>query len=320
MAARIRLEARDEFMHENTGEANFNESMYFNFFDTAERLGGFVRIGNRPNERYAETTICLYEPSGAVLFDFKRAEIADNARFDAGGMRFAVETPFERLSASYEGKACRLADPLAMREPGRAFKENPFVPVSLDLAIAGVGPMFGGEPTERHEADMEFARGHYEQHHRATGTLAIDGRSFAIDGFGLRDHSWGPRSWQAPAYYRWLTANFGADFGFMGSHVVRQDGGETRGGFVHRGRALVLVRGIEIETEWTGEEKLHDRIHATLRCADGQDLHVEGRVLSMIPLRNRRDGRITRISEGMTEWRCEGRVGYGLSEYLDQIA
>jgi hypothetical protein len=320
MTPRIRLEPRDELMHENTGEANFNESMYFNFFDAAERLGGFVRIGNRPNERHAETTICLYEPDGPVLFNFKRAEIADNARFEAGGMRFRVETPFQKLAVAYDGKACRLADPRAMSEPGRAFKENPFVPVSLELAIAGVGPMFGGEPTEHRAGDMEFARGHYEQHHHASGRLAIDGRSYAIDGFGLRDHSWGPRSWQAPAYYRWLTANFGADFGFMGSHVVRQDGGETRGGYVHRGRELVLVRGLEIETDWTGPEKLHDRIRATLRCADGKDLHVEGRVLSLIPLRNRRDGKVTRISEGMTEWTCEGRVGYGLSEYLDQLA
>ena len=47
-------------------------------------------------------------------------------------------------------------------------------------------------------------------------------------------------------------------------------------------------------------------------------------MLSLIPLRNRRhdpdgDMLMTRISEGMTEWRCDGRVGYGLSEYLDQI-
>ncbi|RIL05078.1 MAG: hypothetical protein DCC71_11675 [Proteobacteria bacterium] len=320
MSSRIRLEPRDEYLHENTGEPNFNESMYFNFFDAGQRRGGFVRIGNRPNERYAETTICLYEPDGSVLFNFKRAEIADNARFEAGGMRFETEIPFEKLRASYRGKACRLAEPRAMNEPGRAFKENPFVPVSLDLAIAGVGPMFGGEPTEHREGEMEFARGHYEQHHRATGTLEIDERRFALDGFGLRDHSWGPRSWQAPAYYRWLTANFGPDFGFMGSLVVRPDGGETRGGFVHRGRELVLVRGIEIDTEWSGPERFHDRIRATLRCADGKDLLVEGRVLSLIPLRNRRDGRTTRITEGMTEWRCEGRVGYGLSEYLDQVA
>jgi hypothetical protein len=47
-------------------------------------------------------------------------------------------------------------------------------------------------------------------------------------------------------------------------------------------------------------------------------------VLSLIPLRNRRqspdgDTLVTRISEGLTEWRCDGRVGHGLSEYLDQI-
>ena len=42
--------------------------------------------------------------------------------------------------------------------------------------------------------------------------------------------------------------------------------------------------------------------------------------MSLIPLRNRREEMITRISEGMTEWTLEdGRVGYGLSEYLDQI-
>ena len=87
MAPRIRLDPADEYLHENTGESNFNESMYFNFFDAAQRLGGFARIGNRPNERYAETTICLYEPDGAVLFNFKRAEIADNARL------FALDIP-----------------------------------------------------------------------------------------------------------------------------------------------------------------------------------------------------------------------------------
>ena len=47
-------------------------------------------------------------------------------------------------------------------------------------------------------------------------------------------------------------------------------------------------------------------------------------MLSLIPLRSRRkaaDGAelVTRITEGMTEYRCGDLVGYGLSEYLDQI-
>ena len=319
--ASVRLEPSDERMHVNTGEPNFNESMYFNFFDVSQRRGGFLRLGNRPNEGHAEMTVCLYEPDGSVLFNFKRAAIADNAAFEAGGARFSVERPFERLHVAYEGKACRLARPLEMSDPGSAFKQNPFVPVNLHLVIDGVGPMFGGErtgPASAHE--MEFARGHYEQHHRARGRIEIDGTSFGFDGLGLRDHSWGPRSWQAPSWYRWLTANFGDDLGFMASIVASRDGSETRGGFLHRGRELLRVKDVRLDTDFAGAEKVHDRLRADLVCADGSTLRVEGRVLSLIPLRNRRSGALTRISEGMTEWRCEGRSGYGLSEYLDQIA
>jgi hypothetical protein len=57
---------------------------------------------------------------------------------------------------------------------------------------------------------------------------------------------------------------------------------------------------------------------------DEREYNVTGEVMSLIPLRNRRknpDGEelLTRITEGMTEYRCDDQVGYGLSEYLDQI-
>ena len=51
---------------------------------------------------------------------------------------------------------------------------------------------------------------------------------------------------------------------------------------------------------------------------------VVGDVTSLIPLRNRRttsegDELLTRITEGLTRFTCDGHVGWGLSEYLDQI-
>ena len=173
MASHLRLTQADEFNHENTGEPNFNESMYFNFFDASQRLGGFLRIGNRPNEGHAETTVCLFRPDRSVVFNFKRAVIPSNDRFDAGGIRFEVERPFERLRIAYAGKACALTDPLAMRDPRQAFADHPFVPVEVELEIRAVGPAAGGAPetteeTEPDSAEMEFARGHYEQHHRAS--------------------------------------------------------------------------------------------------------------------------------------------------------
>ncbi len=322
MSSPFLLDPRDEFMHENTGEPNFNESMYFNFFDPTQRLGGFLRIGNRPNEGHAETTVCLYEPGGPVLFNFKRAPIDGNECFEAGGTRFEVEQPFESLRIRYHGKACRLVEPLQMANPRDAFKRNPFVQVDVALDVSGAAPMFGGErssPPREGSHELAFAKGHYEQHHRARGQITIGDERVAFDGFGLRDHSWGPRSWQAPLFYRWLTANFGGDLGFCATLIAHRDGSEIRGGFVHRGSEMIPIRGVEIDTDFIGEQQVHDRIRARLDCADGERLEIEGRVLSLIPLRNRRDGHTTRISEGMTEWRCAGRTGYGLSEYLDQL-
>ena len=180
--------------------------------------------------------------------------------------------------------------------------------------------MFGGEPEESHEKPgEEFARGHYEQLVSATGVIKVGDEEWEVSGHGLRDHSWGPRTWQAPYYYRWLTANFGPKLGFMASRVARRDSDGTRAGFLWDGESNKFINDVRIETEWSDEDKIHR--HLTLKLTSGDtQFTVKGEVMNMIPLRNRREGMVTRISEGMTKWTLEdGTVGYGLSEYLDQI-
>ena len=316
----LRLEPVDEYLHELGPETTFNESMYFNVYDPAEQVGGFVRLGNRANEGYAEMTTCLYLPDGRVGFMYHRPEISDNKAFTAGGMSFEVVEPFEELRVGYEGKVVMLEDPLEMADPRKAFTENPYEQAKVELTYTRVSDPIGGEPTENHEREgEEFAKGHYEQLNAATGTISVGDQEWAVSGYGLRDHSWGPRTWQAPWYDRWLTANFGDDFGFMGSRIARPDREGMRGGFIWDGERIVGCHHFEISTDWTEAGTYHRAIEATLHHAEGA-LKVKGKVLNLIPLRNRRDGRVTRISEGLTEWTLEdGRVGYGLSEYLDQI-
>ena len=132
-------------------------------------------------------------------------------------------------------------------------------------------------------------------------------------------------TWQAPHYYRWLTANGGREWGFMLSRIARPDGPGTRGGFVWDGGELRLCDRAEISTSWQGDDHYHQLVSFSLASGD-QEWKGTGRVLNLIPLRNRRpdpdtgDMLVTRISEGMTEWTMDdGRTGYGLSEYLDQI-
>jgi len=320
----------DDLMHPNGGEATFNESAYYNFFDPRLRVGGFVRLGNRPNEGYAEMTVCVYLPDGRVAFMFKRPPTTSNDRHDAGGLRFEVGKPFVEHRITFAGRACLLERPLEMAEPREAFTRNPHVPVTLDLRWLRLSPGYGGELRRREgerwvsvaseKAGQEFAKGHLEQHGKAVGTVTVDGASFTIDAPGLRDHSWGPRSWQAPKYYRWLTMSFGEDLGAVPMITVQRDGGEIHAGYVYRrGQPNERIVRTEIETEVQGEQQLHHRVRVRATTASGEVLDIEGTVLSMIPLRNRRDGKITRIAEGMTEWRWGDRVGYGLAEYLDHL-
>lgn len=312
-------------MHELGPEPTFNESMYFNVVDPGTQVAGFFRLGNRANEQTGEMTVCLYLPDGRVAFMFQRPRVTSNDAFDAAGMRFEVLEPFAALRVEYAGPVLLLDDPLALADPGTAFRTSPTAECRVTLEYRGASAMFGGEPDHPVEAPgEEFARGHYEQLVAAGGTIAVGDTELAVTGFGLRDHSWGPRTWQAPWYYRWLTANFGPDLGFMGSRIARRQGPGVRSGFVWDHGELHLCDDFRICTEWDGPERYHRRIEAELRSGD-RTWQVRGEVLRLVPLRNRRadpEGvvRVTRISEGLTRWTLDdGAVGYGLSEYLDQI-
>ena len=115
--------------------------------------------------------------------------------------------------------------------------------------------------------------------------------------------------------------NFDENLGAVATVTVSRDGGEHPGGFIARkGQPNLNIHQVKIATEFAGEQQLHDRIKVTCNTEDGgEPIVITGKVFSIIPLRNRRAGIVTRIAEGMTEWRWGDKVGYGLSEYLDHL-
>ncbi len=216
-----------------------------------------------------------------------------------------------------------------MADPKRAFRDNPKVACTVELDYEGVSPMFGGETVRAHgqavEIDPEksFGKAHYEQHCAAKGVFVVGSERFDIDGFGLRDKSWGPRHWQAIEWYRWCPMNFGRDFGMMLSTIGDGKGGVRQGGMVYRDGRYDPITECAIESDWNADG-YQTALRSRIKTAAGKTYDVTGEVMSLIPLRNRRkaaDGTAlqTRITEGMTRYRCGDLVGYGLSEYLDQI-
>jgi hypothetical protein len=323
--SKLHLDPRDEYTHTPEPVSNYNESMYFNAFDTARGIGAWMRLGNRPNEGHAEMSCCVYLPDGRVGFMYGRPKISHNEAMDAGGMRFEVLEPFRRLRVSYEGELLLMDDPHAMADPSGAFKRYPKRPASIALDYEGVSPMHGGEIValdgSRLEVDPAHAvyRGHTEQNMAVRGHVTVDGVRHPIEGFGYRDKSWGPRHWHSFYWYKWLPVTFGRDFGVLLSVKGRKGKPNNVSGNVLRdGRYEPVIDG-HVETVYDAHYYPTSFI-AQVRTAE-RAYTLEGKVGALVPLRHKSASgdpeAYTRITEGITEYSCEGRTALGMSEYCD---
>ena len=313
------MRPENDYPHPVGPEPNFNESMYFHFHDPKAQLGGFLRLANRPNEGRGERTVCIYLPDGRLAFSYARPACVSNDAFDSAGLRFIVLEPFEQHQVAFAGEVAVLDDPAAMDDPKAALGTADTIACDIDLGITATAPAFD------HSFDTDegsFAPNHYEQLLRAQGEVRLGDQAVPINGYGLRDHSWGPRYWQTPWFYRWLHGS-GDGFGFMGAWFGRPDGSTVSGGFVYENGALHEVDRVELRTERDDRQEQLG-VSLVLGSEDGS-WRLRGHAESKVPLRNRRDdgtGRVatTRIVEALMTWtREDGAVVHGMAEYLDQI-
>ena len=82
------------------------------------------------------------------------------------------------------------------------------------------------------------------------------------------------------------------------------------------------VTDLDVHTTWSADQQ--DPVAATLgvRTAN-RAVVIEGRVLTMAPLRNRRKAGdevlLSRVAEGFTEYTWDGRNGYGIMEHIERV-
>ncbi len=235
-------------------------------------------------------------------------------------------SPSSEHRVTYEGQVCMLTSPREMTDPKSAFANNPHVPCSIDLRVTAVGRVWGGEP-EWEEGDAgaadTFAHGHTEQHMAITGVVQVGAERFDLTaGLGLRDHSWGPRVWQSIWWYRWIHASFGRlgmAFTVRGERDVEVP--QVKGFVYDIDRygddQWVPIRDVQLASEY--DDELFP-VRSTIRVTTDDHVYdLQGEIWSDIPLRNRRNGQVTRLTEGVTRWSCGDLHGAGMSEYLDQI-
>lgn len=321
---RFIMRPEDELMHQPDSSSNFNESVYTNGFNTASPVGGWMRIGNRVNEGYAELSVCLYLPDGRIACQFQRPSISKNDKFDAGGLSYQVLEPLKKVSMRYDGELIIVNKPDDLRDPKTLFATAPRVPGHVSWVHEAESPIHGGEPANADVQTMygrDFSIGHFNQHGRVNGEIRVGDESWPIDGRGWRDHSWGPRYWQAIYYYRLFIANFTNGDAFMLLKIVDQKGHVRREGVLLVDGQYEEITDMDVFTDWT-EQKDPARVRLGVSTANRKTI-IEGEILSLAPLRNRRkvDGevQISRVAEGFTRFKWEGREGLGMTEYIERI-
>lgn len=319
------LQPSDEGVHEPGPEINWNESRYVDFYDTTTGVGGWLRIGNRPNSGWAEMSVVVNLPDGRTAFFFERAAITSNT-MRSGNQSWSIVEPFVSTRVSYHGPVMLLDNGWQMTNPKVAFTTAARVDCSIELDVTsfGIGSVMG-QDQDQHQ--LIFLPGqadwHYQHLCRSTGTVTVGDQSWSVNGMGAKDHSWGPRNWHAKIYLRWLIGMVDDNFGFLLTRAVGPTK-QTRSGCVwHNGQ-------FHIVDDFTMSNAYAAAPHYELRATDvtirsgSRTWAAHGEPRSWVPLRHRQPDtsgieQTLRIVKSPTTWTIDGQPGAGMCEYHDLI-
>ena len=314
-AVEMILLPEDDAMHAVEEASNFNESAYYNFFDRSRRAGGWVRIGNRPNEGTQDVLLVAYDPDGAItVARSKRDEPTNTDRLEVGGASYACEAPLERWRLTCDAGAVRLPNPrLLLGEEGPRPERTR---LTFELAFDMCQPpaeLNSEGPDETVEHVSRLASGHFEQSGRVTGV--IDGEPF--EGRGFRDKSWGTRDWSAPELYRWLPMPFGDDLA-MNVFIVGFGGQVVHGGWAWKDGALHRIGDPVVDTVFGEDGRTQESVDLSF-SVDGERLELHGDVLNVAHVPYPVDGQLALLNEGLARWRLGDREALGIAECLHQL-
>lgn len=326
---------KDELMHAIKGENAWSESYYFNFVDPESKLAIFTRMGWRPGDGWADALHVVYLGGDRVAFTYGRRNIEQdlskyNGDLSVGHLTLGCEIPFDHWTIEYDGPAQDIADAAILLERSKLRPDGWFKPAQLNMKLD-----FKALHPPHYAADGDH--GHFEQTGEVSGSIKIDDECFTVRGHGVRDKSWGPRDWGAGTqtddssiqevvtegaspFVNWFSMNFGPDLAMGGSCFRRADGQILGSGWIQIEGKTEDLKDVEITSEYKLDSILHESIVLTGTTASGRPIHVDGKVLTICPTKIPMPGGATFINEGLAEFTCDGKVGYGISEHWHRVS
>jgi hypothetical protein len=290
----------------------------------------------------------VYLPQGGVGIVWIKDALAqpDAGTVRAGALVHRCLDPLARWRIRYDGDLTVIDNPADVpRVAAGKAAAGPSRRASLDLVFAGMhAPFFYPDYRRVRHAPPHHRNGrggwirslrrarrlphdirlalrmrsgrHYEQSLRVRGTIVVGDRVMVIDGGGHRDHSWGLRHWGVMPRLRWLTGQM-EEFAFnavyltiAGSHVIN--------GYVWHDARCTAVDGLALRTTFDDTNLAGREVSLDL-FTGGERFHVEGDVVTNVPLPIEGKDFRTMYTVGRTRYRFDGRAGWGVAEFLERI-
>ncbi|MEM1433645.1 MAG: hypothetical protein AAGG11_06285 [Pseudomonadota bacterium] len=326
----------DELMHPVGHNPAWSESYYFNFVDPTSRLAMFTRMGFRPGSGWADGLHAVYLPGKRIAFTYGRRDIEPNlSAYDgdltAGDLRLECVEPQQRWRVIYDGPAQDIADGEILLTRRKERPEGWYTPAHLkmDLTFDCL--------TEPHYA-ARGERGHFEQSGRVQGSIQLGDEYWSVDGYGVRDKSWGPRDWGAgdrealpstrtegagsagpEPFVNWFSMNFGPDIALGGSCFSHKDGRVRGTGWLQREGETLELENVVVESEYHAGSIVHKAVRLTGNLSNGERFAIDGTVWSVCPTKIPMPGGATFVNEGLAEFHWGGKTGFGIAEHWHAV-
>ncbi len=288
------LEAKDELVHEYPKplDTHWKENWYFNFIDREAGAWGVNHISLMRLKQQGRFS-AFHIVDGEVLIYSNVIDIEDDLpELTDGKLRFLFLEPFKRFRLTFDGPRHK-----------------------VELNYEARFQVFDYATERRPGRDKALAVNHYEQALNVKGKIEKGGKSYDINCFGHRDHSWGYRNESKVSAWNWIAVQFPEKTinmslvrvgkAFMGSGFVSTRDGNTR-------ISRVTIEDTKFENRvptssvFTGHQK------------DGKTWKLRSRKFSglFLPMKEKGEGVVIHENFSDYENMDTGEKGVGIDEYL----
>ncbi|MGH6650025.1 hypothetical protein CVO77_08565 [Sphingopyxis lindanitolerans] len=254
--------------HQFSDEPSWQESDCYWFYDVKLGVGGFHRIGQKPNKGTGQLMLFVFKTGGErfVLNSAPRNEVQLGA--DARQSRKQV-VGSHTAEALGDGRMRYTWD-----EPESSadieFYESFYTPRNWP----------SGKNTEHFE-EATNSDGHLECGGRIRGKVRIGDNEYEIDALAHRDRSWGKRSDSAPMMhrYRMYTGTCGSELSFAGFFLDFNETTPMTMGFVDRNGKQEAITNLRVAVTFDYDGLTPLGSIGIMTLESGEQLRIESKVV-----------------------------------------